>query len=611
MYKDDDDHNRFTRRALVFGSLGLMGFAGLSSRLYQLQVLDAKKYRGLSEENQFNYRLLVPSRGQILDRTGQVIAGNTENFRLLLLPEQVQDLDRLLSKLSTFIDVSDARKTDIRKAFARRDSFSLIRVIDNMDWETFAKINLWLPDLPGIQPEVGEFRQYSSAEALAHIIGYVGRVPPNLAEEGRPLFRHPGFRIGLTGVERNFDTKLRGKAGALKYEVNAFGRVIREIPNVRTQAVAGEDLRLSLDRNLQLVAQQALAGTSGAACVLDVNTGEVRALISTPAFDPNKFARGISQVDYNALLNDKYKPLFNKALGGAFPPASCFKPVVAMAAIDAGLADQKERIHCKGKIKLGDRLFHCWHRPGHGRVNLNESIGVSCDIYFYELAKRLGIQRISDAAKKLGFGQLFDLGLGGGSKGIVPNRAWKRARFDLPWSQGETLIAGIGQGYLTATPVQLAVMTARIATGRKIVPTLLQNPLTTKPMQEPVEFSPRAYHVAREGLASVVNRPWGTAYSPEGIDGSGMKWAGKTGTGQVRQISMAERDDRVLDNEELSWELRDHALFVAYAPLKDPQFAIAVVVEHGGSGSREAAPRAVKILQYALAQDLLEKSEQI
>jgi len=609
--RNDDTGAQFTRRALVFGGLGALSFGGLAARLYQLQILESGKYRGLSEENQFNYRLLVPSRGRILDRHGRIFAGNVENYRLLLMPEQVKDLDALLSRLRKMFDLSPAREADIRKKFSQRGRLSPIPIANNMDWETFAKVNLWLPDLPGIQPDVSEVREYPNGEDSAHLIGYVGRVPPEQSNENEPLLRHPGFRIGRVGVEKQYDLDLRGKAGALKFEVNALGRVVRELPDIRTAADAGDDLQLTLDKELQAAAWHALDGTSGAACLLELETGAVRALVSTPSYDPNKFVRGISSVDYQKLLSDEYKPLYNKVISGTYPPASCFKMVVAMAAYDAGLINPRERIRCTGEITLGDRKFHCWRRRGHGLVDLNTAIGTSCDIYFYELAKRLGIDRIHDAAKQFGFGELFDLSLGAGSRGIVPNQAWKRARIGEPWAQGETLIAGIGQGYLSATPVQLAVMTARIATGVQVRPHIVS--LHTEPAQPfaPVSFSQTAFQIARQGMSSVVNKSWGTAYKPGGLDGKEMQWAGKTGTGQVRKISQAERDDRVIENHELPWKLRDHALFVGYAPLEAPKFAIAVVVEHGGGGSTVAAPIARTILNAALAEEPLQSARSV
>jgi penicillin-binding protein 2 len=600
---DEDESTRFTRRALIFGGAGAFGFVGLGARLYKLQVLEASKYRGLSEDNQFNFRLLVPSRGKILDRKGELLATNIENYRLLLMPDQVTDLDGLLKRLKTLVSMSDAREQDIRKAYGRRDRFAPIRIMDNMNWDDFAKVNLWLPDLPGIRPEVGDVRFYPSGPQFAHLIGYVGRVPADVDATSEPLLRHPGFRIGRTALERSHELDLRGKAGALKIEVNALGRVVRELPDKRTIAVPGKNIQLTLDIGIQNLASKVLEGQSGAACLLDLKAGEVRALVSSPSYDPNKFAKGISSADYRELLGDEFKPLFSKATGGTYPPASCFKPVVAMAAFDAGLINPNERITCKGKIKLGGREFHCWRHRGHGRLDLNAAIGTSCDIYFYELAKRLGIDRLHDAAVKFGFGKQFDLGLGTEKAGLVPNQAWKRARLDLPWAQGETLIAGIGQGYLAATPLQLAVMAGRIATGRAIEPHLIARSGTGTPM----EFSDEAFAIAHKGMASVVGAPWGTSFTPKGIDGKGMEWAGKSGTGQVRRISRAEREDRVRKNRELPWKLRDHALFVAFAPLVNPRFAVSVLVEHGGEvgggGSRVAAPKAREILRYALAQD--------
>ncbi len=602
MAHDEESQSKFTRRALIFGGFGAMGFAGIASRLYQLQVLESGKYQGLSEDNQFNYRLLVPSRGRILDKNGQALAINTQNYRLLLILEHVTDLDALLHRLSQLVPLSAKREAEIRKEYARHDPLAPIRIVDNMDWKSFAKVNLWLPELGGVRPDVGEVREYPNGSDFAHVLGYVGRVPPGQAKDAEPLLRHPGFRIGRTAIEKHYDPALRGSAGALKIEVNALGHVVRELPDVRTKAVAGDDLSLTLDLNLQRVAMQALAGTSAAACVLDLHGGEVRALASTPSYDPNKFARGISQKEYTALLDDPLKPLFFKATGGTYSPASTFKPVVAMAAFDAGVIDPGEHIRCTGKIKLGNREFHCWHRRGHGRVNLHTAIGTSCDIYFYELARRLGIERIHDAAIQFGFGQEFNLGLGTENAGLVPNAAWKRARFDAPWAQGETLIAGIGQGYLAANPLQMAVMSARIATGRAIMPTIMKT-AQAKESSSDFSYSKRAFSIARRGMGAVVNEPWGTGYRVGGLDGKQMAWAGKTGTGQVRRISKKERETRVKKNSELPWKLRDHALFVGYAPFDNPRFAISVVVEHGGGGSAVAAPKAREILKFALAQE--------
>jgi penicillin-binding protein 2 len=432
-------------------------------------------------------------------------------------------------------------------------------------------------------------------------LGYVGRVPESLQTD-EPLLRHPGFRIGRTGVEKAFDAKLRGTAGALKVEVSARGRVVRELPDPATRAVQGSDVALTLDRRIQDFAAKRLQGTSAAVCAIDIATGAVPVLLSTPGFDPNLFAKGISGTAYKALLDDNFKPLFNKALGGTYPPASCFKPVVAMAALQNELADGKERILCTGKIRLGDREFHCWKRSGHGPLNMLGAIGKSCDIYFYEMARRLGIDSVHDAALAFGFGKNFDLGLGGGNRGLVPDQAWKRARFGTSWSQGETLIAGIGQGYLAATPMQLAVMTARIASGKAVTPHLVKGQDVAATF-EPVPYLASSLGAARSGMIAVCEAPWGTAFRMGGLGLGNIQMAGKTGTGQVRRISQTERDDRVRKNSELPWALRDHALFVAYAPADAPRYAVAVVVEHGGGGSVAAAPPARDILRELLKAD--------
>ncbi len=602
--RDEDSGALFTRRALVLSLAGLAGFGALSARLYKLQILESDRYRGLSDENQFNYQLLVPSRGRILDRNGVPLAENADNFRLLLEPEQVHDLDALLVQLSKIVTLTDAGRARIKKAARRRSKSTAVVLVENLDWSTFAKANLLLPELSGVRPDVAELRVYPDGPYMAHVLGYVGRVPEDMQTD-EPLLRHPGFRIGRTGVEKAKDQLLRGEAGALKVEVSALGRVVRELPDPATRARPGKDVVLTLDRSIQNFAANRLEGQSAAVCAIDIQTGAVPVLLSTPGFDPNLFAMGISGTDYKALLADDHKPLFNKSLGGTYPPASCFKPVVAVAALTHGVTDGKERIRCTGKIKLGDREFHCWKRKGHGPVNMLGAIGTSCDIYFYEMARRLGIDRIHDTALEFGFGHNFDLDIGGGNAGLVPDQAWKRARFGTSWSQGETLISGIGQGYLAATPIQLAVMTARLASGRKVVPHLMvqDTPAPDELDVQGLDYSLEALGAARAGMIAVCEAPWGTAHRLGGLGLGDIQMAGKSGTGQVRRISKVERDDRVRKNNELPWKLRDHALFVTYAPADRPRYAVAVVVEHGGGGSSVAAPPARDILRELLRSD--------
>ncbi len=598
--RNDDNGQLFTRRALVLGGAGLAGFGALTARLYQLQIVEAERYRGLSEQNQFNYRLLPPSRGRLLDRNGLPLAQNTDNYRLLLDPDQAPDLELLLRRLAAIIPLPPGSADRIRKAIARRRDYASVVLAENLDWKAFAAANLHLPELPGVRPEVGELRVYPGGAALAHAVGYVGKVPPSM-QGNDPLLHYPGFRIGRSGAEKAQEKRLRGKAGALKVEVNALGRVIRTLPDPATAAIPGEDVTMTLDRRIQRYAAQRLEGLSAAVCAIDIASGAVPVLLSTPGFDPDLFARGIASKDYQALLDNDHKPLFNKALGGSYPPASCFKPVVAMAALQHGVTDGRERVRCTGKIRLGDREFHCWLRRGHGPVNMLGAIGSSCDIYFYEMARRLGIDKIHDAARSMGFGHNFDLGLGGGRTGLVPDQAWKRARFGTAWSQGETLIAGIGQGYLAATPVQLAVMTARLASGLKVTPHLFAQ--AQKPAFAPLDVAAHSLGAVRTGMVAVCEAPWGTAHRLGGLGLGGIKMAGKTGTGQVRRITMKERGERIRHNNELPWALRDHALFVTYAPADAPRYAVAVVVEHGGGGSVAAAPPARDILRELLKND--------
>ncbi|PHS27341.1 MAG: penicillin-binding protein 2 [Robiginitomaculum sp.] len=599
--RGEDARGLFTRRALVLSGAGVAAFGALTARLYKLQILESDRYRGLSDENQFNYQLLPPSRGQILDRDGVPLAKNADNFRLLLEPEQVPDLDDLLARLSKIIPLRNDMHERIRKSLKRRSKSTAVVLAENLDWAQFAAANLQLPELPGVRPEVGELRIYPDGASMAHVIGYVGRVPESMDTEDEPLLRHPGFRIGRTGAEKALDKKLRGHAGALKVEVSALGRVVRELPDPATIARPGDDVELTLDQRVQSFAAARLKGQSAAVCAIDIDTGAVPVLLSTPGFDPNLFAKGISGPDYRSLLEDEFKPLFNKALGGTYPPASCIKPVIAVTALRQGITDGHERVLCTGKIKLGDREFHCWKRSGHGPVNMLGAIGKSCDIYFYEMARRLGIDNIRDAVHEFGFGENFDLGIGGGNTGLVPDQAWKRARFGTSWSQGETLIAGIGQGYLATTPIQLAVMTARLASGVKVMPYLIKG--EEQHGFGELGFSTAGLGAARAGMIAVCEAPWGTAYRMGGLGLGDLKMAGKTGTGQVRRITKVERDDRVRKNSELPWRLRDHALFVTYAPADAPRYAVAVVVEHGGGGSVVAAPPARDILRELLRED--------
>jgi len=595
---------KFTRRALLMAGAGGLAFMGLGARLYSLQVLETERYRLMSEDNQFNFNLLPPSRGRVLDRFGVAVADNRDSYRVLLVPEQAGDVASALDRLQPFLPLSDHERERILRTARSQRSFHAITVADDLDWHTFASINLNAPDLAGVTPDVGEVRSYAFGPSFAHVIGYVQ--PPNDEDiannprEAERLLRHPGFRVGKTGVEVAREMDLRGQAGALKTEVNARGRVIRELPEQSTEPVSGRDVVLTLDADIQRYAHERLGQESASAVVMDVNTGELIAMVSTPSFDPNLFVGGISTADYAALRENDHNPLFQKSIQGTYPPGSTFKAVVAAAALEHAVIPPTERVTCTGSVRLGNREFHCWRRRGHGPVDLREAVKTSCDIYFYEIAARLGIDPLHAMATRFGIGEQFDIGVAGVRRGTMPNPAWKRARYDQGWSTGDTYNTGIGQGYVTASPLQLAVMTARVASGRAVSPSLYRNAMM--PPAPHIGISDAALASVRDGLRAVVEEPGGTSYSLGGLGLGDIEMAGKTGTAQVYSITAAERESGVREQEDLPWRLRDHGLFMCYAPADRPKYACVVVVEHGGGSSAATRP-ARDILQRVVARD--------
>ena len=597
---------RFNRRALLLGGAGAAVFAGLGSRLYSLQVLEQETYRLQADNNQFNFRLQPPVRGRLLDRSGEAIAENRASYRLLIVPEQAGDPRAALERLANYMPLSPARIERLLQQIRRSPRFKPVTIAEDLDWETFTRINLHLPELSGITPDVGEVRTYPHPQALAHVTGYVQAAPPEAANDD-PLLLHPGFRIGRSGVEASLDDRLRGEAGQLKVEVNAVGRVLRELPEQSIPPTPGEDVRLTVDVAAQRNALAVLDGQAASAVALDVETGEIMVLASSPSFDPNAFVLGIGQEAFSALNSNPLRPLFNKATTGLYAPASTIKGMVALAALQDDLMSPGELVHCTGSTRLGDRTFHCWRREGHGRVDMHEAVKTSCDIYFYEAARRLGVERWAEIARRFGFGTLFDIALDVPSRadGLVPTPAWKRARRGQPWTTGDMYNVGIGQGDFLASPIQLAVMTARLATGRMVEPTLL--PRAPGRAFEPVGFSALHLQRVREALRAVVHEPGGTSYwtldAGRGLNMDGVEMAGKTGTAQVYSISAEERASGVREQEDLPWRLRNHGLFIGYAPADRPKYAVAVVVEHGGGGSTAAARPARDILRDLIERD--------
>lgn len=621
-------YKTFTRRAvLLAGGQGLL-LSGLVARLYYLQVLESDRYRTLADENRISLRLLAPPRGRILDRHGQVVAGNGQNYRVLLIPEQIKGADGdlaasvslILDELARLIPLDDFARQRILREVGRKREFVPVTVAENLTWQEFSRTNVNSPDLPGVLPDVGPTRNYPLGASLAHVVGYVAPVSESDTIDD-PLLELPGFRIGRAGIERKADLLLRGTAGSSHVEVNAHGRVIRELE--RNESEQGQDVALTIDAGLQEFVAQRLEAESAGAAVLDVVTGDVLALVSNPSFDPNGFTVGMSQAEWDSLITNPRKPLVNKAVSGQYPPGSTFKMMVALAALEGGVAHPGHRVFCSGEIEFGDRTFHCWKRGGHGELTMAQALEQSCDVYFYDLAVRAGIDRIFEMATRFDLGTTTELGLGVERRGHIPNRDWKLARIGERWQAGETLITGIGQGFVLTTPLQLAAMTAMIASGgMRIVPRLLlpadaaepavvTGEAPADPANDPRSLGVSASSLAlvREGMERVVNRPTGTAFGARILD-RGLEMAGKTGTSQVRSISAAEREEGVVLTADRPWEERDHAVFVGYAPISSPRYSVAVVVEHGGSGASTAAPIARDILLQAQRRDSARRRNQ-
>jgi penicillin-binding protein 2 len=600
--ESEETTRRLSRRALLLGGAQLT-FAGvLVLRMRSLQLGQAEEFRLLAEENRINIRLLPPSRGLILDRQGHVLAGNVQNYRIVLVREDAGDPRDALERLAQLIALSPEEIDRAEREIMRHRPFVPVTIVDQLNWEDVARVAANAPAMPGITPEVGLTRFYPFGAEFAHSVGYVGPVSEADLEEREnpdPLLMIPRFQIGKIGVEREFEDTLRGSAGHRRIEVNAVGREMRELD--RQEGESGQTLQLTLDRTLQAFTLARLGEDSASAVVLDIPTGNILALASSPSFDPNLFVRGISIADYAGLRDNDHRPMSNKTVQGAYPPGSTFKMVTALAAFEAGLATPDERVFCPGYLEVSDRRFHCWNRGGHGRVHLTSALAESCDVYFYDLALRVGIERINAMATRLGLGERYDLPLSGISSGLNPSREWKLERRGAEWRIGDTVNASIGQGYVLTTPLQLAVMTARLASNRAVLPRLVH---AIDGVEQPVPnyaslgISAASLEQVRRGMWEVSNHNRGTAYSSR-IVAADFRMAGKTGTSQVFSITQAERDAGIRRQDQLPWNRRDHALFVAYAPDTDPRYAVSVVVEHGGGGSSVAAPIARDIILAA------------
>ncbi|MGH1398252.1 MAG: penicillin-binding protein 2 [Alphaproteobacteria bacterium] len=601
MKRNADNAKLFSRRAFVIGGLQASILAVLGGRLAYLQVSQGAKYKTLADKNRINIKMLAPSRGEIVDRFGVPLALNTQSFRVLITPEQTPDIRRSLYALREVVELSDKAIERVIAQSKKIAKFSAIEVKDGLTWEEVARIEVNLPDLPGLSINTGEIRSYPYQNATAHIIGYVSAVSETEIKQA-PMLSLPGFKTGKTGIEKRYDSELRGKAGASEVEVNVIGREVRELN--RKNSNHGRRIALSLDGELQRFTQERLATErSASAVIMDAHTGAIYSLASHPAFDPNDFTTGMSVATWEELLANPAHPLTNKAIAGQYPPASTFKMITAIAGMQSGRITPNKTVYCSGHYEYGRDRFHCWKSAGHGWVDLTNALAYSCDVYFYELATEIGIDKIAEVARQFGLGSKLDFDLPQERSGLIPDKAWKIANFGNRWQPGESIVASIGQGYMQATPLQLAVMTARMVNGGYAVKPWMSGYVGDTPVmrEDWPKMNLNASHLSqiKRGMDKVVNHEKGTAHASR-IEDPRYAFGGKTGTAQVKRITMADRKAGV-KNEDLKWRSRHHALFVGYAPLKNPRYVTSVVVEHGIGGSRTAAP---------IARDLLLKAQE-
>lgn len=596
-------HRKTGRRALLLGGLQMAFMGGLAMRMRHLQVDQADQFRLLAEENRINIRLIPPARGKIFDRNGNTIAQNVPSYRIIIVREDAGDVDQVIGNLTQLVGLDPE---DIERAQAemrRSPPFLPITLSDQIGWEDISKVAVNAPALPGITPEVGLTRVYPLGHDFAHVVGYVGPVSDydlSKIDDPEPVLRIPRFQIGKVGLEAKQERLLRGKAGAKRVEVNATGRVMREID--RQEGKPGADMQLTVDAKLQNYAQTRLGEESASVIVMDCESGDLLSVVSSPTFDPNLFVRGISVADYRNLTEDNHRPLASKSVQGTYPPGSTFKMITALAALEDGIVGSDDTVYCPGHLEVADRRFHCWKRGGHGHVDLLNSLKQSCDVYYYDVAMRVGIDKISAMAQRFGLGTRHDIPMSAVASGLAPNKDWKSRVHGQDWLIGDTANASIGQGFMLASPLQLAVMTARIASGRSVEPRLIKSIdgiEQSNGAAESMGLNENHLRQIRRAMYAVSNDRRGTAYSNR-IIADGMRMAGKTGTSQVRNITAAERAAGVIRNEDLPWERRDHALFVCFAPYDNPKYAVSVVVEHGGGGSKAAAPIARDVMLQAL-----------
>ena len=598
----------FNRRALVLGGAQVAIGGLLAARMAYISIAQNEKYTLQSESNRVNLTLMPPRRGWIVDRAGKPIALNRTVFRVDIIPDRLHDKDQVLGTLQQLLALTADDMDRIRADLEKSAGYQPVQVAENIGWEQFAAVSIRAAELPGVAPAQAWSRAYPEGAAVGHLVGYVGLASAKDYEASKDqLLITPGFKIGKEGLERMFEPVLRGKPGAKRSEVTARGKIVRDLAT--RQDIPGQPLKLTIDAGLQAYSSRRMGDQSASFVCVDCQTGGILAMASMPCYDPNSFSDGISHQEWDMFASDDHLPLVNKSLSGLFPPGSTSKPMTSLGLLQAGI-DPEARINCTGSYKVGNSFFHCSQRRGHGPIALHEAIIKSCDIYFYHFARLSGIAPLAAMARKLGLGEKYDLPVASQRYGTVPDPEWLMRKYKKPWSTFDTVNTSIGQGYMLVNPLQLAVMTARIASGRRIEPHLIAG--TQKGVAPPLDIDPEHLAFVRDAMTGVINSGRGTA-SLARLPVPGVLVAGKTGTAQVRRISMAERRGGVRSNASLAWKQRDHSLFIAYAPADNPRYAIGSIVEHGGFGAQAAAPLVRDSLTYlfdpAKAMELLEAQE--
>ena len=595
--------NSINRRMFIIGSFKFFIMVGIVSRLFFLQVKENKKYLTLSDKNRIREWKLAPVRGEFHDYFGNVIAGNFEAYQLHIIPEQVDDFRYVIYRIKDLLELSDAEFNKVLKKKKEIKPWETLIVSDNLSWQKFSKINNHLYDLNGVKPVISISRNYPFKENFTHLIGYVSQANQNDIDTNESIKKNfvPGLKVGKIGLEKTFEKSLIGTNDVERYEVNAYGRRISQLEFQKGEK--GKTIRLTIDTEVQKLANELLKDKAGSICVMDIYTGAIIAMHSGPSFDPNLFVFGISQDEWQLIRNDPMKPLVNKTLQGNYSPGSIIKPIVALSALENGIMNTNFTVKCTGKTEMYGQTYHCWKKKGHGFVSLRNAMKQSCDTYFYEIARKLGVDRLSETAKKFGlgekvFGELFEIE----KKGLVPNTQWKKNALGKGWLLGETIITGIGQGYIQTTPIQLCLMTAQIANGGyKIYPHIVvNNDVKAQPSDKymPLYENSNNIKIVKDAMFGSTNEVMGTSYRSR-IDDPKYQFAGKTGTAQVKKITERERE-LDLKTFEIPYEERDHALYVAFGPYINPRYAVSILIEHGGSGSKAAAPIAKKLFKLII-----------